>query len=66
MVTITRYDNTGLIDVSVERYGYRHSYRNVTVASLNRLLKQGERKVRRMTTHSITTIKLSYLQLWRY
>jgi len=58
MITIKRYDNTGLIDVSVERYGYRHIYRNVTVASMNRLMKQGESKTRRNTTNAVTTIKL--------
>lgn len=59
MITITRYDNNGWIDANVERYGYHHSYRKVTVASYNRLMKMGIGKTQRNTTNAVTTIKLS-------
>lgn len=59
MITITRYDGNGWIDANVERYGYRHSYRNVTVASYSRLMRLGSGKTQRKTTHAVTTIKLS-------
>lgn len=58
MITITRYDNTGLIDVSVERYGYRHSYKNVSFANYRRLMRLGAGQTQRKTTHAVTTIKL--------
>ncbi len=60
MVTVKQYDN-GIIDVSVERYGYRHSYRTVSKSSVARLAKvceQCRKQVGRNVTHMMIAIKL--------
>lgn len=60
MVTVKQYDS-GIVDVSVERYGYRHSYQKVSVSSVCRLAavcQKCEKKTTRNVTHMSIVIKL--------
>lgn len=60
-VKIKRYDS-GSDDVMIERHGYHHTHKNITIASFNRLSRVCKnartRKNVQNVTHIITTITL--------